>query len=136
MHSRVLHALATQHAAQGALDLAVDCMRRAIVVDRAIGYAHALGHDLVDLSGLHLQTGDVAQARVAMREALVWFGFNDDSDAQDATRARLADLDMHGAAAVLSPSLRGGVKSHVSLGEGKVYCEFESPLGRARHAVA
>lgn len=136
MHSRVLHAIATQHAAEGALDLAVDCMRRAIDVDRAIGYAHALGHDLVDLSGLHLQTGDVAQARVAMLEALVWFGFNDDSDAMDATRALLVDLDTKGPVGLQVAGLRGGVKSHVSLGEGKVYCEFESPLGRARHAVA
>lgn len=137
MHARVLHALATQHAAQGALDQAVDCMRRAIETDRAIGYAHALGHDLVDLASLHLQKGDLAQARVAMLEALVWFGFNDDSDALDATRALLAALDSHGAAGVLSAgNVRGGVKSHVSLGEGKVYCAFESPLGRSRYALS
>lgn len=136
MHSRVLHALSTQSAARGDWDVAVDFMRRAIKVDRSIGYAHALGHDLIDLSNLHLLKGEVAQARVAMLEAQMWFGFNEDSDALDLTRARLDELDAHGAAGVLSVSVRGGVKSHLSLGEGKVYCEFESPLGQARQRVA
>lgn len=136
MHSRVLHALSTQQTLQGALDSAVDFMRRAIDVDRSIGYSHALGHDLVDLSNLHLLMGDVAQARVAMLEALVWFGFNEDSEATASTRARLIALDTRGAASVLSMGGRGGVKSHLALGEGKVYCEFESPLGQARRRAA
>jgi tetratricopeptide (TPR) repeat protein len=136
MHARVLHALATLQAAEGALDLAIDGMRRAIEVDRAIGYAHALGHDLVDLADLHLRTGDVAQARVAMREALVWFGFNEDAAAVQSTRARLAVLDTHGAAALPAAGVRSGVKSHLALGEGKVYCAFESPLGLASRGLA
>lgn len=136
MHSRVLHALSMLHAAEGAMDLAVDHMRRVIEIDRAIGYGHALGHDLIDLSNLHLQAGEVSQARVAMLEAMVWFGFADDDDAIASTQARLAVLDAEGAAGVLSMGTRGGVKSHLSLGEGKVYCEFESPLGQARQSLA
>lgn len=136
MRSRVLHALAAQHAFQGELDEAVDFMRRAIDVDRSIGYAHALGHDLIDLSNLHLLKGELAQARVAMLEAQVWFGFNEDGEALDLTQARLVELDAKGAVSVLSMGVRGGVKSHLSLGEGKVYCEFESPLGQARRSVA
>jgi tetratricopeptide (TPR) repeat protein len=136
MHSRVLHALALHSAAEGSLDAAVNFMRRAIEVDRAIGYAHALGHDLVDLSDLLVQMGQVAQARVALLEAQVWFGFNDDHAAVDSTRARLVDLDTNGAAALLPRGARGGVKSHVALGEGKVYCEFESPLGRIGSSLA
>jgi DNA-binding SARP family transcriptional activator len=132
MHSRVLHALAMLHAADGSLDAAVDQMRRVIEIDRAIGYGHALGHDLIDLSNLHLQAGEVSQARVAMLEAMVWFGFADDDDAIASTQARLAVLEGDGAAGVLSMGTRGGVKSHLSLGEGKVYCEFESALGPAR----
>lgn len=132
MHARVLHALATQQADREAWDLAIDFMRRAIEVDRTIGYAHALGHDLIDLSNLHLFKGEVAQARVAMLEALVWFGFNEDEDALDMTRARLTELDTLGATQLLANGSRGGVKSHLSLGEGKVYCEFESPMGQLR----
>lgn len=69
MHSRVLHALSMQHAAQGAPQAAFDFIHRAIAVDRAIGYSHALGHDLVDLANLHLAQRELAQARVALREA-------------------------------------------------------------------
>jgi tetratricopeptide (TPR) repeat protein len=128
MHSRVLHALSMQHASQGALDAALGFMRRAIEVDRSIGYAHALGHDLVDISNLHVLQGEVAAARVAMQEALVWYGFIEDKDALASTRARLVELDANGGASVLPMGGRGGVKSHLSLGEGKVYCEFESPI--------
>ena len=136
MHSRVLHALSLQAAADGALDVSVDFMRRAIDVDRAIGYAHALGHDLIELSNLHLRMGEVAQARVALIEAQVWFEFNDDVESLETTRARLHELDTLGALCLPTQGTRGGVKSHVSLGEGKVYCEFESPLGALRQGVA
>jgi hypothetical protein len=71
-----------------------------------------------------------------MLEALVWFGFADDDDAMASTQARLAVLECDGAAGVLAMGTRGGVKSHLSLGEGKVYCEFESPLGQARQSLA
>lgn len=136
MHSRVLHALSMQAAADGALDVSVDFMRRAIEIDRAIGYAHALGHDLIDLSNLHLRMGEVAQARVDLIEAQVWFEFNDDVESLESTRARLHELDTQGALCSPAKGPRGGVKSHVSLGEGKVYCEFESPLGALRQGVA
>lgn len=128
MHSRVLHALSMQHAAQGGLDAALGLMQRAIELDRAIGYAHALGHDLIEISNLHLLRDEIAEARVAMQEALVWYGFTEDSDALASTRARLVELDANGAALALPMAARGGVKSHLSLGEGKVYCEFESPI--------
>lgn len=136
MTSRVLHALSMHHADQGTLDVAVDFMRRAIEVDRTIGYAHALGHDLIDLSNLHLLEGELAQARVAMLEAMVWFGFNEDDEARHLTRARLAELDANRALPMPSNLGRGGVKSHLSLGEGKVYCEFESPMRPARQGLA
>jgi hypothetical protein len=30
------------------------------------------------------------------------------------------------------PTTIGGVKSHMALAEGKVYCEFESPMAQAQ----
>ncbi|MDP1647683.1 MAG: tetratricopeptide repeat protein [Rubrivivax sp.] len=129
MHSRGLHALAMQHAAQGELDTAIALMRQAIEVDRAIGYAHALGHDLVDLSYVHCARGEIAQARVALQEALVWFDFTEGADALQAIRTLLTELETNGRVPALPSTLRRGVKSHLPLSEGKVYCEFESPLG-------
>ena len=130
MHARALHALAMQHAAQGELDTALAHMRRAIEVDRAIGYAHALGHDLIELSYIHVLRGEIAQARVALQEALVWFGFTEDTEALASTRTRLVELEANGGTQSVQTTLRRGVKSHLPLGEGKVYCKFESPAGR------
>ncbi|MBA3480133.1 MAG: tetratricopeptide repeat protein [Lautropia sp.] len=129
MQSRALHALAMQHAAQSDLDSALTFLRRAIEVDRAIGYAHALGHDLVDLSAIHLRRAERVEARMALREALVWFDFTEDHDAQASTRVRLSDIGTDRETLPPLAVLRYGVKSHLALGEGKVYCEFESPLG-------
>jgi len=128
MHSRALHALAIQHAADGGLETALAFMRRAIEVDRAIGYAHALGHDLVDFAHIHLLRCEIAEARVALQEALVWFGFTKDADALASTRAQLVELDKNGGAKPPQSTFRRGVKSHLPLSEGKVYCEFESPV--------
>ena len=130
MHSRALHALALQHAAQGQLDTALAHMRRAIEVDRAIGYAHALGHDLVELSCIHMLRGEIAQARVALQEALVWFGFTEDAEALASTRGTLVELDVTGGILPAHSALRRSVRSHLPLAEGKVYCVFESPAGR------
>ena len=130
MHSRALHALAMQHAANGALDTALAHMRRAIEIDRVIGYAHALGHDLVELSYIHALRGEIAQARVALQEALVWFGFTEDTEALASTRTRLVELEANGGMPPVQTVLRRSVKSHLPLSEGKVYCKFESPAGR------
>lgn len=130
MYSRALHALAMQQVTQGDLGTAVDFMRRAIEVDRSIGYAHALGHDLLDLSHIRVLRGELAEARVALQEALVWFGFTQDADALTSTHARLIELDSNVSTALLASIPRHGVKSHLALSEGKVYCEFESPVRR------
>lgn len=127
MHSRTLHALALQHAAQGELDSALAHMCRAIEVDRAIGYAHALGHDLVELSCIHRLRGEMAQARVALQEALVWFGFTEDAEAVASTRSTLVELDVNLGTLPMRSELRRNVRSHLPLTEGKVYCVFESP---------
>lgn len=130
MQARALHALATHHAELGDLDNALACMRGAVEVDRAIGYAHALGHDLVDLAGLHQRRGERSEARALLEEALVWFSFTEDPADAAAAHSRIADLELGRDVAYPPASLRRGVRSHLPLGEGKVYCEFESPLRR------
>ena len=127
MQTRTLHALATRHAVQGDLDDALRLMQRAIDVDRAIGYAHGLGHDLVELARIHAERGERAQAQAALTEATVWFGFTENQDALRATRAWI-DAGASGMPPIAPASAAWpGVKSHVTLGEGKVYCAFESP---------
>jgi DNA-binding SARP family transcriptional activator/Tfp pilus assembly protein PilF len=132
MQARALHALAMLCIDQDDLDGAIGLMERALAIDRAIGYAHALGHDLVDLCALHLRRGEKAQARSTLQEALVWFVCTDDSDAVTEARVALERFDEHAADPSRIVPRRSGVKSHVSLSEGKVYCAFESPLARSR----
>lgn len=131
MESRALHALAMHWCAQGDLEQALRFMRRALDVARAIHYAHGLGHDLVDLSDIHWLRGESAEAQVALQEALVWFEFVGDRDALAAAGARLDDLAAGRPLEVPHAGGRGWVKSHLPLAEGKVYCEFESPMARA-----
>jgi len=132
MQARALHALAMHHALLGELEPGLALLLRAIEIDRAIGYAHALGHDLSDLAELHQARGERAQGRAALQEALVWFGFTEDVDAITACRQRLHEQDAGQPPA--QPPWQRWVKSHLALGEGKAYCEFES--GRLRAAPA
>jgi hypothetical protein len=43
---------------------------------------------------------------------------------------RLVELEASGDTPPVQTALWPGVKSHLPLSEGKVYCEFESPAGR------
>ena len=133
MQSRALHALAMQCAETSDLEAGLRLMQRAVEIDRAIGYAHALGHDLVDLAHLHLRGDERLEARAALQEAMVWFGYTEDREAQASARAQLRELDS-GVTPSTAVTSRQWVKSHLPLGEGKVYCEFESPLGRMRRS--
>ncbi|HVL34334.1 MAG TPA: tetratricopeptide repeat protein, partial [Burkholderiales bacterium] len=110
MQSRALHALAVHCAERKDFESALRLMQRAVEVDRAIGYAHALGHDLLDLSHLHLVRGERAEARAALQEALVWFGYTGDEEALALARARLERFDSPGAEIALDAP-RGWVKS-------------------------
>ena len=107
-------------------DEALDAMQRAVAIDRSISYAHALGHDLVALSDVHLLRHERAEARVALQEALIWFEYTDDADAAASARLRLDTPEGDPAPLAWAPDR--SVRSHLHLPEGKVYCAFESPL--------
>lgn len=128
MQARALHALAMHHALHGEDELGMSLLLKAIEIDRAIGYAHALGHDLSDLCDLHLLRGERLQARAVLQEAMVWFGFTEEDQAIAACRQRLDDIDAGRPPA--QPALQRWVKSHLALGEGKAYCEFETGHSR------
>lgn len=126
MQSRALHALALQRVAENDLEAGLHLMRRALELDRAIGYAHALGHDLLDIARMHSMRAERAQSRAALQEAAVWFRYTDDTEGLTTARAQLSRLEA--GESLLLPHRGEWVKSHLPLGEGKVYCEFESPL--------
>ena len=132
MQSRALQALAIQSKSQGALDDALDFIRHAIDVDRSIHYAHALSHDLVELCAVQLLRGEREAAREALKEALDWCEFTEDHDAVASATRWLNELDAGQMPALGIADRPGGVKGHLPLPEGKVYCEFESPLATAR----
>ena len=134
MQSRALQALAIQARTQGAFRKALCFMQSAIEIDRAINYAHGLSHDLVELCAIHLALGEADASRDALQEALSWCEFTGDELAIESTRGWLNDLDSGRAPALVVSDRPGWVKSHVSLPEGKVYCEFESPLASLRRA--
>jgi tetratricopeptide (TPR) repeat protein len=128
MQARALHALAMLERAAGALDDALRFMERALEIDRAINYAHALSHDLVDLSVIHLLRGERSEARAALLEALAWCDYTDDELARASILARLDDFDAGRAPRPDAEDRSAWVMSHLPLAEGKVYCAFESPL--------
>jgi DNA-binding SARP family transcriptional activator len=133
MQSRALQSLAARHLAAGDSGAALRAMGRAIDVDRGINYAHALGHDLVQLAWIHLRRAERAEARAALQEALVWFEYTLDGTAGGAVLAAIAELDAgRDPAARALPGER--IVSHLPLAEGKVYCVFESPLAGAARA--
>lgn len=132
MQSRALHALAMHSRAQAELDEALRFMRHAIEVDRAINYAHGLGHDLVDLSIIHAERGERSEARAALQEASVWFGFTEDHEALASISEHLRGLEVGQVRRLPTSRRPGWVKSHLALAEGKVYCEFESPVAGMR----
>jgi DNA-binding SARP family transcriptional activator len=128
MASRALHALAVDHHARGEPDEALALMRRAVAVDRAIGYAEALGHDLVDLALLHAARGERTQATATLQEARIWFVATDDGDAVAAADALLEGVRAGSPPEPFPAASRSRVRTHLPRAEGKVYCHFESPL--------
>ena len=136
MQSRALQALAVLCREDGALDDALGFMRGAVAIDRAINYAHGLPHDLVGLAAIHFERGERVEGIAALREALVWCDITGDAAAAGAVQALLADPDPFLAPAHAPGAPDGCVRSHLSLPEGKVYCQFESPLALAHGGQA
>jgi DNA-binding SARP family transcriptional activator len=136
MQSRALQALAELCREDGALEEAIGFMRRAVAVDRAINYAHGLPHDLVGLAAIHFERGERAEGLAALREALVWCDIAGDAAAAGAVQALLADPGAVRPASHATGGTQGCVRSHLALPEGKVYCQFESPLALAQAGQA
>jgi tetratricopeptide (TPR) repeat protein len=128
MASRVHHALAGLQWEAGALDQALQHMHQALRISQEIGYGSGIAHGLVTLSYLYAQCDEAATAREYLQEAITWLRLIEDQAGLGEAQTRLRALEEGTSEALDPPARMGWIKDHVALAEGKVYCEFESPM--------
>jgi DNA-binding SARP family transcriptional activator/predicted ATPase len=125
--SRVHHETATLLTELGDLESAFNAMHQAVDVSRESGYTTGLAHSLVGLAYLHTRQGKSEEARIAFKEAIECFKLLEDGASLEYVSKTIKELDVKYEIEQPPPNL-GWVKTYVTLNEGKVYCEFESPL--------
>jgi tetratricopeptide (TPR) repeat protein len=130
MASRTHHALAGLHWEAGASAPALEHLGRALDISQEIGYGPGIAHGLLALGHFEARDGRLDAARQHLQEAMTWLRLMED-------QARLAQAEsmLHGLEQGTPPdrlaelpAALGWIKTHVALAEGKVYCEFESPM--------
>jgi len=87
---------------------------------------------LLALSDIQTQRSEWDVAREHLQEAMTWLRLIEDQAGLAQAQARLRALERGSPQAMDPSATKGWVKSHVALAEGKVYCEFESPMARQR----
>jgi tetratricopeptide (TPR) repeat protein len=132
MASRVHHALASLHWEAGALDQALEHIQQALAISQEIGYGPGIAHGLIALSDIQARRGDVHAAREHLQEAMTWLRLTEDQAGLSQAQTRLGALEKGGPHELDASTAKSWVKSHVTLTEGKVYCEFESPIAQLR----
>jgi DNA-binding SARP family transcriptional activator len=132
MISRVQHALAGLQWEAGAPDQAFDHMQQALEISREIGYGPGIAHGLIVLSDIQARCRRVDIACEHLQEAVTWLHLTEDQAGLIQAQTRLHALERGSPEAMDSPMAKGWVRSHVALAEGKVYCEFESPMAGQR----
>lgn len=128
MISRVHHALASLHWETGTLDRALEQMQEAVRLSSEIGYGPGIAHGRIVTAQLHEQLGDRGAALKDVREGIYWLKLTADQDGLAEARKLLNRLERDAPVSFETSAEMGWVKSHVVLEEGKVYCEFESPV--------
>ena len=132
MQSRVYHALATLHWETGNHNAAFRYLIDAVDMSIEIGYSMGAAHSLLLLSVYYCQQGDLSQARARMEEAIEWLQLSEDTRQLNTANIWLRALDDGRVEAIELPTNMQAIRSHVKVPEGKIYCEFESPLARVR----
>lgn len=126
--SRVYHGMASLLAEMSELDQAILAMQQAVSISREIGIIPGLAHSLFALSYLFARTQQLDKARAALIESADGFKIMEDEACLQTVQQRLRQLEEDPAEMEEPPAQTGWVKSYISLVEGKVYCEYESPL--------
>jgi predicted ATPase len=132
MLSRVHHTLASLQWDIGMPDQALAHIQQALSISREIGYGPGIAYGLAALGHFHAQRGERHMARQHFEEAITWLQLIEDQVGLAETQAKLDALEKGTPSSSDRPTTMGWVKSHVALAEGKVYCEFESPMARHR----
>ncbi|MGB5048113.1 MAG: tetratricopeptide repeat protein, partial [Caldilineaceae bacterium] len=132
MTSRVQHTLAGLYWEMGVLEQAVAYMQQALTISREIGYGSGIAHGLIALSYLGMQQENLALAHQYLTEAITWLKLIEDQPGVAEAQARLATLETGFLDPMAPPVTLGWVKDNVVLAEGKIYCEFESPMAQRK----
>jgi predicted ATPase/DNA-binding SARP family transcriptional activator len=128
MESRIYHTLANIHWATNDHQQAIESIQQAIKVSEETGYGPGIAHSLLALSYFYAQRGDIEACRKQLHEALTWLQLIEDHQSLANTQSQLLALEKGDLGQVSLPETTYWFKSHVILAEGKVYCEFESPI--------
>lgn len=128
MLSRVHHTLASLQWEMGMSDQALAHIQQALSISREIDYGPGIAYGLIALGHFHAQQGERHTARQHFEEAITWLQLTEDQVGLTETQARLDALEQGSPTSIDHLTTLEWIKSHVALAEGKVYCEFESPL--------
>jgi predicted ATPase len=132
MVSRVHQVLASILWDSSPADHVLTHLHQALSISQEIGYGPGIAHGLSALGIFAAQKGDQMLARRYFEEAGIWLRRTEDRDGLSDIQNRLLDLTHEPPPMSSEPPVMGWVKSHLALAEGKVYCEFESPLARSQ----
>ena len=130
LRGSVRYTMASLHWELGMPDQALAHLQHALSIFQEIGYGPGIAYGLVLLGHFHAQRGEGYTARQHLEEAITWMQLTEDEVGLTETRARLDALEQGTQAGIDHPATMRWIKSHVALAEGKVYCEFESPMAR------
>lgn len=133
MTSRVHHTLAGLQSELGRREQAHHHMQQALDISRHIGYGPGIAHGLIGLGHLQARRGNLDLAGQHLQEAITWLQQIEDQVGLTQAQAQLQALEQGIAPRMGPATTQGWVKAHIALAEGKVYCEFESPM--AQHGV-
>jgi len=131
MVSRVHHALAYLRWATGAQQEAVEHMQKALEISQQIGYGPGIAYGLIALGYFYSNLGDIRSAQTTLQEAQSWLQLIEDYHGLENVQSQLSLLEKGSLTPLPIPPTMAWFKSHVALAEGKVYCEFESPMSKA-----
>jgi tetratricopeptide (TPR) repeat protein len=132
MVSRVHQALASVLWECGPSHQVLEHLNQALSISRDIGYGPGIAHGLSALAVFAAQRGERDLARRHFEEASIWLRLTEDQDGLIEVESRLQALTHEPILSSAEAPAMGWVKSHLAPAEGKVYCEFESPLARGK----
>jgi tetratricopeptide (TPR) repeat protein len=128
MESRIYHTLANLYWASRDHQQAIESIQQAIQVSEETGYGPGIAHGLLTLSYFYAQRNETEACRKQLNEALTWLQLIEDHQSLANTQSQLLALEEGDLSQISLPETTYWFKSHVILAEGKVYCEFESPV--------